>query len=246
MRRPIVARETLVLLPGVFTDAELWDDQIRSLQGHSSILLPIALNVADTMAALAEQVLWTAPPCFNLAGVSLGGHVAMEILRRAPRASPASGPVEFPRAPRTAREAGPAPAVGRAGAPGRVRCGRGSDHPLAHRRRHRLALERAAQGDGPPVWGEGVPGDQPGDAHAGRQPSGAGGDQVPDPGDRRPRGPGRSARGSRGGGRGDRGSQAPGSRSLRSSGSAGATGGQCTRSAPLLAVRAGRGTRAER
>ncbi len=78
-----MALEALVLLPGVFADAELWDDQIRSLR-HFADPLPIALNVADTMAALAEQVLWTAPPCFNLAGVSLGGHVAMEILRRAP------------------------------------------------------------------------------------------------------------------------------------------------------------------
>ncbi len=83
MRWLIVARETLVLLPGVFTDLELWDDQIRSLRDMVDPL-PIALNVADTMAALAEQVLWTAPPSFNLAGVSLGGHVAMEILRRAP------------------------------------------------------------------------------------------------------------------------------------------------------------------
>jgi pimeloyl-ACP methyl ester carboxylesterase len=79
-----MARETLVLLPGAFTDAELWDDQIRSL-GDLVDPLPIALNGADTVAAMAERVLRTAPLRFNLAGVSLGGHVALEIMRRAPQ-----------------------------------------------------------------------------------------------------------------------------------------------------------------
>jgi pimeloyl-ACP methyl ester carboxylesterase len=38
----------------------------------------------DSIAALAGHVLATAPPRFALAGLSMGGYVALEVLRRAP------------------------------------------------------------------------------------------------------------------------------------------------------------------
>jgi pimeloyl-ACP methyl ester carboxylesterase len=73
----------LVLIPGLLNDADLWRDQIAGLCEVA------ACHVADitkgrTLRELAENVLATAPPCFSLAGFSLGGYVAQEIMRVAP------------------------------------------------------------------------------------------------------------------------------------------------------------------
>lgn len=42
------------------------------------------LTVDDTLEAMATRVLAHAPPRFTVAGVSLGGYVALEIIRQAP------------------------------------------------------------------------------------------------------------------------------------------------------------------
>jgi pimeloyl-ACP methyl ester carboxylesterase len=42
------------------------------------------LTLDDSMAAMAQRVLAGAPPRFALAGLSMGGYVAQEIVRRAP------------------------------------------------------------------------------------------------------------------------------------------------------------------
>ena len=73
----------LVLLPGMMCDARLYAPQIEALSSD------YALHVApiggyDTVQALANEILANAPPRFALAGLSMGGIVAMEILRRAP------------------------------------------------------------------------------------------------------------------------------------------------------------------
>lgn len=73
----------LVLIPGMMCDGRLFAPQIAAFSGTRAVhLAPIA--AADSMAALAQAVLATAPPRFALAGLSMGGIVAMEILRRAP------------------------------------------------------------------------------------------------------------------------------------------------------------------
>ncbi|MBY6058010.1 alpha/beta fold hydrolase [Leisingera daeponensis] len=73
----------LVLLPGMMCDARLFAPQIAALSGRSPIVTaPISRH--DTMTALAAEVLSYAPPRFALAGLSMGGIVAMEILRQAP------------------------------------------------------------------------------------------------------------------------------------------------------------------
>lgn len=72
----------LVLIPGMMCDARMWGGVAAALHprrvGHA---LPIG---ADSMAALAAQVLRDAPQRFALAGLSMGGIVAMEVLRQAP------------------------------------------------------------------------------------------------------------------------------------------------------------------
>lgn len=73
----------LVLLPGMMCDARLWGPQMAALGRR--VILHAPCTDADTMAALAAAVLAVAPPRFALAGLSMGGIVAMEVLRQAPQ-----------------------------------------------------------------------------------------------------------------------------------------------------------------
>jgi len=77
-------RIPLLLLPGLLNDAELWRDQLADL---ADIADPTVgdLTAGDTMQAVADAVLAQAPPRFALAGFSLGGFVAQQILRSAPQ-----------------------------------------------------------------------------------------------------------------------------------------------------------------
>lgn len=73
----------LILLPGMMCDARLYGPQIAALSGRVPIhLAPV--TAFDTVAALAADVLEKAPPRFALAGLSMGGIVAMEVYRQAP------------------------------------------------------------------------------------------------------------------------------------------------------------------
>jgi pimeloyl-ACP methyl ester carboxylesterase len=73
----------LVLLPGMMCDARLFTPQIAAFSGRRAVTCA-PIGAADTMDALAEAVLAAAPARFALAGLSMGGIVAMEVLRRAP------------------------------------------------------------------------------------------------------------------------------------------------------------------
>lgn len=73
----------LVLLPGLLCDAELWRDVVARLGDAVSPQVP-DLTRDDSLGAMAERVLAAAPPRFALVGLSMGGYVAFEILRRAP------------------------------------------------------------------------------------------------------------------------------------------------------------------
>lgn len=73
----------LVLLPGLLCDAALWRHQSESLADLADIRVADVTR-DDQVAAAAARVLATAPDEFALAGLSLGGYVAFEILRQAP------------------------------------------------------------------------------------------------------------------------------------------------------------------
>lgn len=75
--------EPLVLLPGMMCDARLFWPQIRAL-GRDRAVMVAPITGASSMGALAQAVLDAAPRRFALAGLSMGGIVAMECLRRAP------------------------------------------------------------------------------------------------------------------------------------------------------------------
>ncbi len=73
----------LVLLPGMMCDARLYQPQITALSG-SRPLLTFPLAMQDSVQAMAADILANAPPVFALAGLSMGGIVAMEVVRQAP------------------------------------------------------------------------------------------------------------------------------------------------------------------
>lgn len=76
--------ETLILLPGLLNDAALWAHQVRHLDDLAGrIVVPDICGHAD-IGEIADAVLAEAPGRFALAGLSMGGYVALEIMRRAP------------------------------------------------------------------------------------------------------------------------------------------------------------------
>jgi pimeloyl-ACP methyl ester carboxylesterase len=76
-------RTPLVLLPGTLLDVELFGHQIAHLADVAEITVGDLTN-DDSIAGMAQTVLAAAPQRFALAGLSLGGIVAFEIMRRAP------------------------------------------------------------------------------------------------------------------------------------------------------------------
>ena len=79
IRKPI----PLVLLPAMGCDGQLWARQVVDLADIAHPELG-DLSVDDTLTAMAARVLAHAPPRIAVAGVSLGGYVALEMIRQAP------------------------------------------------------------------------------------------------------------------------------------------------------------------
>lgn len=76
---------TLMLLPGLNCDAAVWAPQVTALQGQANCVIP-AWGLRDTLTAMARQVLDEAPTQrFSMAGHSMGGRVALEVMRLAPQ-----------------------------------------------------------------------------------------------------------------------------------------------------------------
>ena len=73
----------LVLLPGTLCDERLFAHQLEHLAGIASVEVG-DLTTADTITGMAAAVLDRAPPRFAVAGLSLGGIVAIEMMRIAP------------------------------------------------------------------------------------------------------------------------------------------------------------------
>ena len=76
-------KQPLVLLPGMMCDERLFAPQIEALASTWAISVA-DLTQHDSIASLAASVLDNAPQTFALAGLSMGGIVAMEIMRQAP------------------------------------------------------------------------------------------------------------------------------------------------------------------
>jgi len=74
-----------MLLPGLNCDAAVWAPQVAALKDQANCIVP-AWGLRDSLTAMAEQVLAEAPTeRFCVAGHSMGGRVALEVLRLAPQ-----------------------------------------------------------------------------------------------------------------------------------------------------------------
>ncbi len=76
---------TLLLLPGLMCDAGVWAPQMKALSGRVHCVV-VDYGLRDSLSDMAQAVLAQAPgPVFALAGHSMGGRVALEVMRLAPQ-----------------------------------------------------------------------------------------------------------------------------------------------------------------
>ena len=73
----------LVLVPGLGSDEAVWRGVIERLADIAACIVA-ETRLDDGIAAIAAWVLASAPPRFALAAISMGGYVALEIMRQAP------------------------------------------------------------------------------------------------------------------------------------------------------------------
>jgi len=78
-------KPSLMLLPGLLCDAAVWAPQVQALSDRVHCQV-VDYGLRDSLAAMAQQVLDSAPTeRFALAGHSMGGRVALEVMRLAPQ-----------------------------------------------------------------------------------------------------------------------------------------------------------------
>jgi pimeloyl-ACP methyl ester carboxylesterase len=73
----------LVLLPGLLCDEKLWAPQVQALADMADCRVA-DLTRHESVTEMAAATLADAPARFALAGLSMGGYVAQEIMRQAP------------------------------------------------------------------------------------------------------------------------------------------------------------------
>src|SRR4051794_23891707 len=72
----------LVLVPGLNCSPRLYAAQLPALWRFGPVMIADHTR-DDTMAAISRRILDAAPPRFALAGLSMGGYIALEIMRQA-------------------------------------------------------------------------------------------------------------------------------------------------------------------
>lgn len=76
-------QDPLVFLPGTMCDARVFVPQVTAFSPHVSVMVA-PVTGGDRIEEIASRLLDGLPRRFALVGLSMGGVVAMEILRRAP------------------------------------------------------------------------------------------------------------------------------------------------------------------
>ena len=76
-------KPTLLLVPGLMCDATTWQPVLPGLS-HVATCQVVDHGTADSLPQMAEQLLAHAPARFAMAGHSMGGRVALEVMRIAP------------------------------------------------------------------------------------------------------------------------------------------------------------------
>lgn len=98
-------RTTLLLLPGLLCDRASWQPTADLISDVADIIVP-QWGQRDSLVTMAEYVLAIAPQRFALAGHSMGGRVALEIMRKAPERIECLTLLDTGYAPRLANEVG--------------------------------------------------------------------------------------------------------------------------------------------
>ncbi|WP_343562954.1 alpha/beta fold hydrolase [Kiloniella sp. b19] len=77
------ARERIVFLPGLLCNERLWSHQIEAL-GDIAVCEVADFTTQENLTDMAHSVLNSVRGRFSLAGLSMGGYVALEVMRLAP------------------------------------------------------------------------------------------------------------------------------------------------------------------
>ena len=77
-------RIPLILVPGLLCTDALWRAQVEGLADVARGMVTAEHARHTDIGAMAAAILAAAPPRFALAGLSFGGYIAFEIMRRAP------------------------------------------------------------------------------------------------------------------------------------------------------------------
>ena len=134
----------IVLVPGLNCSARLYAPQIPELWRFGPVTVADHTR-DDTMAAIATRILDAAPPRFHYVGLSMGGYIAFEIMRQAPRARREARAARHERARRSCGDHGAAHPADRAR---RDRALRGGDRDdLGAAGASHVPHRRDAQGD---------------------------------------------------------------------------------------------------
>jgi pimeloyl-ACP methyl ester carboxylesterase len=80
----IMGKPFVYLLPGLLCDRAIFAPQVAALEAAGFAVAVADFRDFDSITAMAEAVLTAAPPRFALAGHSMGGYIAFEIMRQAP------------------------------------------------------------------------------------------------------------------------------------------------------------------
>lgn len=83
MNSVVSTPEPLVMLPGMMCDARLYGPQTEAFRTEREVYVPAYANV-NSIGSIVERLLQELPERFALAGLSMGGIVAMELIRIAP------------------------------------------------------------------------------------------------------------------------------------------------------------------
>lgn len=102
----------LILIPGLLCDETVWAHPINALAELANV--QVAVNGArNSLGAMAEAIIAQAPPRFAVAGHSMGGRVALEVLRRVPERVTALALLDTGHLPLAVGEAGEREVAGR-------------------------------------------------------------------------------------------------------------------------------------